>query len=202
VEISGITRRAIRAGVLLTLVAVFGQVVTQSIDFGFYDLRLAPLNSNVHASIFGVISITAQGATAVAIAARARTASLPIAWAALAAVVGVLTVVRVVTSYNAALLIVPVAVVFVLVWQLTGADQPPTRAVVRVGLLLLVLSFVVHAVGAALVTALGYSADSWPYEIKSMLKHSSEMAGWMLLAAGLLASARHSRGGRDVSRAS
>jgi uncharacterized membrane protein YfbV (UPF0208 family) len=198
VETSGITHRVIRAGLLLTLAAVIAQAAAQSIDFGVYSLRVTALDSNVHGSIFGVISIVAQGATAVAMVVRARTASQPRVWALLAAVVGALTVVRIVTSYNAAVLIVPVAVVFVLVWQLTADDPVEARMVVRAGLLLLVFSFVVHAVGPKLVTALGYSVNSWPYEIKSMLKHGSEMAGWMLLAVGLVAPVRLSARAREV----
>jgi uncharacterized membrane protein YfbV (UPF0208 family) len=198
VETSGITHRVIRAGLLLTLAAVIAQAAAQSIDFGVYSLRVTALDSNVHGSIFGVISIVAQGASAVAMVVRARTASQPRVWALLAAVVGALTVVRIVTSYNAAVLIVPVAVVFVLVWQLTADDPVEARMVVRAGLLLLVFSFVVHAVGPKLVTALGYSVNSWPYEIKSMLKHGSEMAGWMLLAVGLVAPVRLSARAREV----
>jgi hypothetical protein len=69
---------------------------------------------------------------------------------------------------------------------LTTDDPARARNVVRVSLYLLTFSFVVHIVGLKIVHELGYGANTWPYEIKCLLKHSAELAGWFLLAAGVL----------------
>ena len=58
---------------------------------------------------------------------------------------------------------------------------------VRVGLFVLAFSFVAHVVGPRIVTHLGYGVGSWPYELKGILKHSTELAGWILVGTGVLA---------------
>jgi len=182
--------RVIRAGLLLALTAVVALIATQSIDFGFYDLRIAALDSDVHASLFGIISLGAQAAAATAMALRGANSSRRGPWLALAGLVTVLLALRATIAYDAGLLLAPVAVVFLLCWRLTSDDPPRVRALVRGALFLLVFSFVAHAVALKIVTALGYGYNSWPYELKGMLKHTTEMAGWMLLATGILAGTR------------
>jgi uncharacterized membrane protein YfbV (UPF0208 family) len=185
-------------GVIVTIAAVASLIVTQTIDFAVYDLRIAALDSDVHASIFGVVSLVAQGAAIAAAVARARTSRHRKAWSLLAVLLSALLVVRIVASYSV-LLVPPVALVCAMLWKLTADDEPRARAVVRVALMLLAFSFVVHGVGPKVVTALGYSANSWPYEVKALLKHTTEMAGWMLLASGLFAgrAPRPARKGAD-----
>ena len=59
-------------GIVLTLVLVVCQTLTQAIDFGVFQMRIGLLNSDTHASIFGVASLAAQGLTALAAAAITR----------------------------------------------------------------------------------------------------------------------------------
>jgi hypothetical protein len=54
--------------------------------------------------------------------------------------------------------------------------------------LLLVFSFVVHAVGPSAVSALG--GGGWAHQLKGVLKHSAELGGWMLVATGVAAGCR------------
>jgi len=174
----------ISLGIVLTLVAVGCLVVTQAIDFGFFQLRIGVLNSDTHASIFGAASLVAQCLAALAAAARSRVSSPAIGWIVVSGLTALLVVVRVGISFRAVVLLVPVAAVFVLSWYLTSADPKPARTVVRVGLAALVFSYVVHAFGPHVVAALGYSGNTWPYQIKGILKHSTELGGWMLVALG------------------
>jgi hypothetical protein len=109
----------------------------------------------------------------------------------LAALTALLLVVRAGVTFRAALLLGPVALLFVLVWYLTSDDSEPARAVVRTGLAALVFSFVVHVFGPHVVAALGYAGNTWPYQIKGMLKHSGELAGWMLVAIGIFQARPH-----------
>jgi nitrate/nitrite transporter NarK len=113
-----------------------------------------------------------------------------------AALMSALLVVRLTASYDTALLVPPVAVLFASLWKLTSDDEPAPRAVIRGALALLALSFLVHAVGPKTLTALGYSGNAWPYQLKGILKHTTEMAGWMLLASGLFAGVSDPKEGR------
>ena len=180
--------RVVFAGVLLTSVCVVTQALTQLLDFGL-GLHIGAFESDVHTSIFGILSLVAQGSVAVAAASRSARSARRKAWLVLSALVLVLLVVRISIPYHAILLLPFVAAVFFLVVWLTAHDPPRWRAIVWGSLFLLVFSFVVHAVGVKVVTALGYGTDSWPYEIKALLKHTAELAGWLLLMTGIVASA-------------
>jgi hypothetical protein len=172
-------------GVALTLLAVLCLILTQAIDFGFFQLRIGLLDSDSHASLFGVASLAAQALAALAAAGRSRARHWSTGWMALAALTTLLLGVRLGVSFRAALLLGPVAVLFVLVWYLTSSDPTPARTVVRGGLAALAFSYVVHAFGPHIVAALGYAGDTWPYQVKGMLKHSAELAGWLLVAVGI-----------------
>jgi hypothetical protein len=187
----------IRAGVLLTAAMVFAQTASQGIDFHFFDLRLRLLDSGHHGSIFGVVSILAQavaaGAFGLRAASRRRIAGL---FGAL--LVGLLTVPRALKAhesvfkhYDVPILVVPLTIVFVGVLALTFRDAKRARSVVWAALVLLVCSFALHAVGpqADGVIRPRIVEYTWSYQLTGMLKHGAELAGWMLLATGLLAGA-------------
>ncbi len=182
--------RAIRIGLSVALAAVLGQIVTQLIDFQVYGLRIAVLDSDTHASIFGVASLVAQAAAAAAAAVRGVHAVRRAGWFLLAAILALLLVVRAVLPDDPPLLVVPLAFVCAMVWSLTTTDPARTRRIVRAALALLAFSFVVHIVGLKIVEALGYGYRSWAYELKGLLKHTTELAGWILVATGLLAGER------------
>jgi hypothetical protein len=174
---------------LLALVVVVAQTTTQLVDFGFYDLRIDALNSNRHASVFGVASLLAQGAAALAAALRLAGPRRRGTWASITALIAALLYARVSVEFSTTLLLVPVAALFWLLWRATVDDPPPARTALRAGLCLLVGSFAVHVVGPEIVSALGYSGDSWPYQVKGVLKHGGELGGWILVATGLVAGA-------------
>ena len=175
----------ITLGIVLTLIVVVGQIVTQAIDFGLFQLRIGLLNSNSHTSIFGAASLAAQALAALAAMGRSRASRWSAGWIVVAALTGLLLVVRAGFAFDALLLLGPVALLFVLLWYLTSHDPGPARTVVRVGLAALVFSYVVHAFGPHVVAALGYAGNTWPYQVKGMLKHSAELAGWLLVAIGV-----------------
>ena len=92
-----------------------------------------------------------------------------------------------------------------MVWSLTSGDPTPARAVVRISLYLLAFSFAVHIFELKVAPELGFRANTWPGEIKCLVKHSAELSGWILLATGVPAgcflrvnaSPRSSRGRRS-----
>jgi hypothetical protein len=184
--------RVIRAGIAVTALLVLAQAAAQAINFGF-GLHVQALNSDVHASIFGVVSLAAQGAVAIAAGIRAAGPPRRNAWLLLSALLLVLLAVRIAIPYDATLLTAPLAVVFVLIWWLGSAAPPRVRLLIAASLALLVFSFVVHAVGLKVLSAVGYGAHGWPYEIKGIVKHSTELAGWLLLATGLLGARSEAR---------
>lgn len=179
--------RVIAVGMYVAIAAALGQLVTQAIDFGFFDLRIGVLDSDTHASIFGVASLLAMAAAALAAGARAATSAQRGRWLALSAVLLVLLVIRAGLPDDPWALAAPLAVLFAMYWHFTADDPPRIRNLVRLSLVLLAFSFVVHLVGMRIVTGLGYSYNSWPYEVKAILKHTGELAGWILIAAGVLA---------------
>ena len=122
-----------------------------------------------------------------AIAARVVWSSRRTGWLLLAVLVGVILILRIANAYGVWRLLPLVAVVVLLLWRLTLDDPPRSRIVVGCALLLLGFSFGLHAVIPkvdSLTTPVGHT---WAFQIKSMLKHSAELAGWMLLATGLVA---------------
>jgi hypothetical protein len=167
-------------------VTFLAQAAAQLIDFGF-TLHIAALEWDERTSVFGVISLLAQGAVGFAAALRSARSSRRRLWQLLSALVAVLLVVRIAVGYHAALLVGPVALVFVLVWRLSADEPASVRATARGGLLLLVCSFVVHAIGIKVVSGLGYGQNTWPYEVKAVLKHGTELSGWVLLATSIAA---------------
>jgi hypothetical protein len=178
--------RVMATGVVVALAAIVAQAVTQVVDFTVYDLRIGALNSDVHGSIFGIMSLVAELVMAVAAGFRGLRSEQRARWFVLAAIAAALVAVRVALPGSAAAFAAPCAVVFALVWSLTSADPAPARSMIRVSLYLLAFSFVVHIVGLKIVHELGYGGNTWPYEIKCLLKHSAELSGWFLLAAGIL----------------
>lgn len=186
------------AGLLLTAAVVSAQTTSQLIDFRLFHLRLGVLDSGHHASVFGAISILAQAVAAAAIGLRA-VSTRRLALLLVAALVGVVTVPRALMRYEPAferydvpILVAPLTAVFVVVCALTFRDPRRVRFIVWGSLVLLACSFALHAVGpqadAAGSTAY-LAARSWAYQVTGMLKHGAELAGWMLLATGMVAAA-------------
>lgn len=187
------------AGVSLAVVAAVALIATQCIDFVVYGLSIRALNSDTHRSLFGVLSLLAQGATVLVVGVRCLSRPRRAGWVVLGALVAVLLLVRALLSDQPLAYAVPVAIAFVLFWWLTAGDYAAARTVLRVGLFVLAFSFVVHVVGPKIIDHFGYSYGTWPYEIKGMTKHSTELAGWLLVDTGVLAGwmAARSRGGHS-----
>ncbi|MFZ0042526.1 MAG: hypothetical protein WAK93_14535 [Solirubrobacteraceae bacterium] len=180
-------RRAIVAGLLVTVAIVVLQAASQVVDFSVFNLRLRALNSDKHYSLFGIASLLAQAAVAAASGWRGiRVNRRRWAWFALGALVAALVLVRGLTTFNAAVLAVPLACVLLLLCWLTWRDPRPARAVVWAGLILMVTSLALHKVGLAADSSTA-SDYTWAYQITGIVKHGAELAGWMLLATGIIA---------------
>ena len=176
----------IPVGVVLAFVLVAAQTVTQLVDFGFFDLRIAAVDSNRHSSVFGALSLLANGAAAFT-AALSGAWHRSRAWAVGAVLIAAVLALRIsdIGSGGAVRFVVLlplVAGLLLVIWRIAIDAPARVRAVIRVGLWLLVFSYAVHIVGPTVVTELGYTHDSWAYQIKGVLKHGCELGGWTLLA--------------------
>ena len=200
--------QVLAVGLLLTAAVILAQTASQWIDFHFFDLRVRALDSGHHLSVFGAASILAEAVAAAAIALRGVSMQR-LAWPLVAVPVGVLIIPRALMRYEAVfarydvpILVVPLTVVFVVLFALTFRDARRVRCMVWGSLVLLACSFALHAVGPqadADGRATTYPiTHTWAYQATGMLKHGAELAGWMLLATGIAAGTLASRGGRPA----
>jgi hypothetical protein len=181
--------RIISVGLWLAAATVLAQVACQLIDFRLFHLNLRILDSGHHRSVFGAASLAAQAAAAGALVVRAvRPSPVRVAWILLAGLVAVLVVIRALLRYDARLLLPPLAVIFVLLCWLVSHDPRAVRTIVLGSLILLVCSFALHLVGPTADTA-HWDERTWMYQLIAIVKHGAELAGWILLATGILAGA-------------
>ena len=62
-----------------------------------------------------------------------------------------------------------------------------SRILLHAALVLLAAAFVLHFAGDTVLEDLGAAGDGWAYQLKSVIKHGAEAAGWMLVAIALAA---------------
>ncbi len=180
-------RRVIVVGVLATTVMVALLAASQLINYGVYHLRLHAFDTDRHSSVFGAASLLAQLAAAGVIAWRGvRIERQRWAWLALGALVAGLVLLRTLITFNAKTLAAPLALAFLLVCWLTRRDSLVARSVVAAALGLMLVSLVLHQVGLD-ADVLNYSNQSWAYQLTAVAKHGCELAGWMLMATGIIA---------------
>jgi hypothetical protein len=158
---------------------------TQLIDFAVYDQRLRALDMMTHNSIFGVVSLAALGvATVAAFVATVRRPTRRAELFTLGVLLAVLLGLRLAQPSHVLLLALPVSTAaVVLLWR--TAPPGTARTVVRDGCVVLVAAFIVHGIGAWVVARLGLGPQTWGYQLKAVVKHTGELAGWLLVASAL-----------------
>jgi hypothetical protein len=155
----------------------------QLVDFGVYDQRLQALNMMTHNSVFGIVSLVALAVAVVASLVAAIRERKP-RFAVLSGLLATLLALRLAQPSHVLLLALPVSTAaLALLW--TSAPDGPSRRVLRDGCIVLVIAFVAHGIGAAIVSWLGLGPETWAYQVKALVKHSGELAGWILVAAAL-----------------
>jgi len=180
-------KRVIVAGLVVTIATVALQTVTQAIDFSVFNLSVWAFNCDKHYSVFGLASLLAQAIVGAVCLWRGRCVSRHRReWFVLGALLGVLVFVRGLTTFNATVLAVPLACVFVLLCWLTWRDHGAARGAVWGGLVLMAASLLLHKVGLAADSSTA-TDHTWTYQIEGMVKHGTELAGWMLVSVGIVA---------------
>ena len=195
-----------KLGVLVTIVIILTVSAAQLINYKFFDKRIPALDPGSDGGVFGAIGDIALAAAAISawlLAARVNSAR-PVA----AVLAGLLTflaaddVTRLhdhIPHWLAFYLPVLAAAFICLVAIARGGSGRPRfhvhrgedRAVldrlIGVGLLLLVFSLLLHLFGKRFLLDLGLSdTTGLAYQTKAVVKHGTEVAGWLLITLGLL----------------
>jgi hypothetical protein len=200
------TSRFIKSGILLTIAIVLAVSAAQLINYGFFDQRISVLDSESDGGVFGVlgdIALATAAASASVLAVRVRSARLVAA--ALAGLLTFLAADKVTRLHDHIphwlAFYLPVLFASFICLAAVGrgpsghpkfrVDRRAGRAVmdrlIRVGLLLLAFSFLLHVFGERLLLGLGVSdTTGLTYQIKVVVKHGTEVAGWLMIALGLL----------------
>jgi hypothetical protein len=185
--------RHVRAGVAAIVVIVAAGTAAQLIDYGFYDLRIAALNSAEDGGVFGVVgdlslSAAALAAWLVLVRTRERTATTFL----LPPLLTFLAVDKAMHLHDhiphwLVLYLPLLGLTFAALVSVARRLPAPESRLVWSGLVLLAVSFVLHQYGDQLLQSFNASITGWAYQIKAVVKHGAEVAGWLLVALGLVA---------------
>lgn len=178
----------------MAVVVAFAAACAQVVDYAVWRNAVRALDMNTHASVFGVVSLFALaiacGASIRLAATRASgvgrwgVAGLSLLPALLVVVLGL----RVVHPTRVNVLSLPfVVAAFAVLWWDAGAPRVDAGLVIRWGCALLAGSYLARVLGPSGYSAGGYVATSWPGQLTLVVQHSSELAGWIVVAIGLLA---------------
>lgn len=186
--------RARKLGILATLVVVLAASAAGLINYGLLSERIAALDPGSYYGVFGTVDDIALAAAAVSawvLATRPHPARRVAA--VLAGLLTFLAADQVTGLHNhiphwlAFYVPVLVASFICLVAVARDLSDGSRFRLIGAGLLLLAFSFFLHVFGPRLLLRdLGLSdTTGWAYQIKAVIKHGTEVAGWFLIALGL-----------------
>jgi hypothetical protein len=205
-----LTRRLLVVAVVAAVIATAVQTVVHLVGLAFFDLEIEVLNADADTSVFAWASIVATFAAAFA-ALLLAVASWPVRAARYGALAGILAFfslddmvqihervsrvwrqLGIPEDWHLARLLWPaiflplLVLAFVLPWQLGSTARPHARRLVRSGLLLLVGAVALEA-ASPLLFQFGWDHRTWPHELEVVAEEGAELAGWILVAAGVSA---------------
>lgn len=200
------TGRFTKLGILGTTAIVLTVSAAQLINYGFLGQRLPALDPGSDDGVFGAIGDIALATAAISawiLAARARSArSVAAALAGLLTFLAADNMIRLhdhIPHWLAFYLPV-LAAAFICLFAIArsrsgsprfrvhrGENRAVVDRLIGVGLLLLFFSFLLHLFGKRFLLDLGLSdTTGLAYQTKAVVKHGTEVAGWLLIALGLL----------------
>jgi hypothetical protein len=190
-ESSAGTDRLIKAGIVAVTAVVLAGTAAQLIGYGLFHGRVPALDSASDGGLFGLvgdISIATAAVAAWAVLVRVR--PLRAATVALPPLLSFLTVDKLVRLHDHIphwlLFYLPVlAATFVAVAVVARRLSPRCLRLTAIGLVLLIGSFGLHQYGEWLLHQLGGSDGGWMFQVKAVVKHGLEVAGWFVIALGL-----------------
>lgn len=190
--VGGVERdRLLAVGIAGTISIVLAGTAAQLIGYGLFHGRVPALDSASDGGLFGLVGDISIGVATVAawivlLRLRPRNTAVVV----LPLLLSFLTVDKLLRLHDHLpgwlVLYLPVlATTFVAIAVEARRLSPRCFRLTAVALTLLVGSFLIHEYGAWLLSHLGGSTTGWTYQVKAVVKHGSEVAGWLLLALGL-----------------
>ena len=188
---------------LLALGALGAVALTNLLDFGAYDMRYAILNANSSASwSHGVVAGALALGAIVCLLGAVRLARRRLAWVLAAAILalffadevsGLHAHIDALSSADAVgygkLLYAPILIGLVVCLARLQIGAAHARTL-WAGAALLLASYAIHVLNPHdIARHLGWSADSWPFEITVALKEGFELAGMLVMLAALAGAA-------------
>jgi hypothetical protein len=187
--------RLVAVGILVTIGLVVAGSAAQLVNYAF-GLHVAALDSSKDGGAFGVVGDVALASAALAawillVRARAR----QFAVVALPLLLTFLAVDKALRLHdqiaNWPEYYVPVLVATFAALALVGRRLPARwRRLIAIGLGLLAISFLIHLTGGTVLDKLGLAVDGWARQLKAVIKHGTEVAGWLILALALFTANR------------
>jgi hypothetical protein len=179
------------AGIVAVIAIVAAGSIAQLVDFGFYHLRIGALNSASDGGVFGVVgdlSLAAAAFAAWLLPLQARERRVPTI--VLPPLLTFLAIDKILHLHDRIphwlVLYLPLLSATFVVLAMVAWTMPPwSRRLIGTALVLLAASFLVHQFAERLLLDLGAPVDGWAFQVKAVVKHGAEVAGWLLVALGL-----------------
>jgi hypothetical protein len=182
--------RLLTVAVAASLVIAATGGCTQVVNYAF-DLGVGALDSSMDGGIFGVIGDVSAAAAAAAswlVMVRLRprtptTVSLP----PLLTFIALDKILRLHDHIPHYLVVYAPLLVgaFVCLVRMTRRLPRSEARVLWFGLALLALSFALHLVGEQILVRSGLDDSGWARQVKAVVKHGSELEGWLLICIAL-----------------
>ena len=170
---------------------VLAGTAVQLLGYGLLHGRVPALDSASDGGLFGLVGdLSLATATVAAWIVLLRLRPVKLATVVLPSLLSFLTVDKLVRLHDHIphwlLFYLPVlAATFVAVAAVARRLSPRCFRLTAVGLALLIGSFGLHQYGEWLLYHLGGSDSGWMFQVKAVVKHGLEVAGWFLIALGL-----------------
>lgn len=199
-----VSREVLTAGGVVALSGVVGLLVTHFLDLWLWDLRYRILDVGSGAGLFDWVATLAVLGSALAVGALARHDERRGLMVSLSAILLALFLSAALDLHHhlgtagRLVTLLLVASAFVLLWSYARRAPTEIGRFIRVGLLLLALSFVGTEVAELGISRTDLREGDFLYELKVALKHSTELSGWLLVLTGLVASLARASASRPL----
>lgn len=185
------TKHLIVAGIAATGAVVLAGTAAQLIDYGFLDGRVAALDSATDGGIFGVVGdVSLALATAAAWTVLIRMRPVTAATVALPPILTFLTIDKAFRFHDhiphwIVLYLPLLAAVFVAAVSIARRLSSRCFRVIAIALAMLAGAFLINRSGDWILREVGGWDNGWMWQVKAVVKHGLEVAGWLLMALGL-----------------
>jgi hypothetical protein len=185
------TKHLIVAGIAATGAVVLAGTAAQLIDYGFLDGRVAALDSATDGGIFGVVGdVSLALATAAAWTVLIRMRPVTAATVALPPILTFLTIDKAFRFHDhiphwIVFYLPLLAAVFVAAVSIARRLSSRCFRVIAIALAMLAGAFLINRSGDWILREVGGWDNGWMWQVKAVVKHGLEVAGWLLMALGL-----------------